>query len=367
MSKEPFDSNLFVGRQQLLNRIATWINDPNPTHRLWTITASSGMGKSWLLNAVKYRLEQHPRQLIFWVDLNRATSGEASYDWTNADDRLHWLDNAITRSRPICNCVPEFNPDFNFDAMLEALVRCLCSDPCRHQMPAPLMIVDGFEDLTDPNLQRFLEEHLFSCYHGVTCTRIIIALRDNYSLKHPSLRRDETQIPLGPLNTAVNNHEGQAQVILRDEISSHPLKDVSQLLTTVPPYNWNHPQINSELYRRCCLNGAKSNDLLLTCEDLIACLEEIAKPVTLGQTTLNRLVALAHLKASQPDEFLDIWTDYDMFLQLGIRAADPDIEQLFRIGFITPIPKGPTRKIADGVRELIRAWKICREEATRGV
>lgn len=358
MRREDFDSDLFVGRGTLLTQLERWADEFNPTHRLWSVTGAPGTGKSWVLAAAYEKLKQDPSRPVFWIDMSKGEDGTTSQDFSKEADRANWLHLAVTSAQRQFSTIRQYDHSIPFEAMLDAFLRDLC-DP-KNMMRAPVFFVDGFEEM-DQQSRVEIEERMLLRLFGSTSARLVIALRDEFSIKSPGLRWNENRLHIGPLST----DEGKSQLEKRASKIQYMIPNLGSLLKSIPPYQWNHPYANVWLSERATNNRQVNVERFLLTTDLEECLDELAKPQPLATNTFECLVALAHLRAPRPDQFLDTWMDLDMFSQLGIRSNSSDIEQLFEIGFITTIPKGPTKKVADGVRELARAWKRLNEEESQ--
>jgi len=355
MTVEPFNPDLFVGRKALLSKIERWADQPNPPRRLWSVVGPPGVGKSWLLAMARNRLKAKAGRIIFWADLSRdPTSPETQEhlpDLATLEGQQHWLRQVVVQAQEYCSiAIRYFDPTIPPEAILDALVDDLCGS-CQ-PMLAPILLVDGFEEVSD-EVRADFEAKILRRFLGRGCTRLIIARRDEYALSNQFLRLNEHREWLGGLE----DQEGTEQIRRRDAMLTPPLPNLAALMTSIPHYEWNHPHINSTLFQ---YSTNRPGDKLDS-NNLKACLEEIILPEKLAQSEFELLVILAHLGATPDSDTppLDFWTDLDLAKWTGRRPDDPDLVRLFLLGLVLPAPERFlfARKVADGIRELIRAWK----------
>jgi len=354
---EPFDPTRFVGRTNLLNKIESWADQPNPPRRLWSVVAPPGMGKSWLLAMARKRLRTTAGRIVFWADLSRnAVDPETNVplpDLTSVAGQREWVKQIVAQAKALCGGVKDSSSSAaNLDAILDQLVDDLCV-LCQ-PMPAPILLVDGFEEVSD-EVRADFEEKILRRFLGRGCTQLMIARRDEYALSNQFLRLNERREWLGGLRS----QESIAQLQQRAAMLTPPppSPNLAALMTSIPPYEWNHPHINSTLFQYATDRPGNKLDS----NDLKACLEEIILPEKLAQPEFELLVILAHLGAASDSDTspLDFWADLDLAKWTGRRPDDPDLVRLFLLGLVLPAPEklAPARKVGDGIRELIRAWK----------
>lgn len=99
---EPFDPNLSVGREDILNKIEKWANEDKSPRRLLSIVGPPGIGKSWLMAYVRERLEQ-AGHLVFWADLSRGAidprTGRLAPDLTTNAGISEWFRLVVTQAQ----------------------------------------------------------------------------------------------------------------------------------------------------------------------------------------------------------------------------------------------------------------------------
>jgi hypothetical protein len=336
----------FVGRQPALQEIADWANDPNPTYRVFSVVAAPGLGKSWLLQKAGEDLQRNG-QLVLRVDLSQLVNpAQTRLSLGNDAARRSWLAGEIPRvqSQPGCSHVQAYNSSLTFEAAIDAFVDDLCQSRAGVR---PVLVIDGLDEVASTIERQEIEHHLLYRFLGQSCTRILLARRDDYGLSHYALRAEEYVYPLLPL--ASNEGEDQLQRRALDGPT------IQAILAIVAPYTLNHPSINSSLLRRA---GQNRPDPVLTCQELRDCLLEAVFPMgSLSNPAFQLLVELAHLqKNGQP---LEEWTE------LQVRSLVPHISnvkllltELWEKGMVQQSPRQPQKLfLADGFREVARACR----------
>lgn len=352
---ERYDSNFFVGRIAIVERINDWANDPKPRCRVLSVVGPPGTGKSWLMAKIDEQLNKSgQKRLVLEANLSkdpssRIRTGKVKFE-LNTDRGLQiWVKDSLEQAKKICsNVTTHFDAARGVESAMDRLAEELCGMPCQ-PLPAPILIVDGFEEAESDERRMWLEEHIFGRFLSRGCTRLIIARRDDYTLSNNFLRWNEKKEWLDVLEGS----EGKAQLEKRATGTHHP--DINSLLNSIPPYKWNHPRINSDLFQRADANRATGKLPLLGVDDLRACIDILVQPSTpIKSDEFKLLVRLTDL-----DEF---WTDYDLMQRIGIKQQDPTLRRLFELGIVLPPPPSSTaplsaRQVAGGIRELVLAWK----------
>lgn len=344
---ELFDPNLFVGREDILNKVEKWANEDKSPHRLLSIVGSPGIGKSWLMGKAKERLDGQKR-LVFWANLSQdardPTSGKPAPDLITEAGQQEWLEHhIIQKTRQLCPGAKGLRIG-SIEAALDSLVNDLCG-PCQ-PMPPPVLLVDGFEEVADDQRER-LEERIFKRFLFRDCTRMIVSRRDEFSLTNSVLRWNERKEQIGVLQSL----QGQEQLRRRADKDRTTL-DLNTLIRSIPPYKWNHPHINTFLFERI----KQRQPSTLNATDLRECIDEVIRPTMLEPAAFGLLDGLAHLRLSPQAPPVDDWTEKnlrDSELQIGLE--DKDLSRLFDAGLVHQ-KKGTQRyMVGDGLRELLRA------------
>jgi len=347
MPKEPFDPNLFVGRGDPLDKIITWANETAPYGRLLSLVGSPGIGKSWLMCQIHQQLTLSSGRIIIWLNLSSlASCNIPSIDFLDEAERKKWLAEAIQSARLICeHTIRDFDSTLLFNTSLERFAQDLC-EMCK-PWPPPILMVDGFEEVSE-KLRSEIENDLLVPFLAQPCTRVILTRRDDYALQNPDLRWNEQLIILGIFPP----QDGREQLEKRLE-AQHGLTLALKfplLLESIPPYKWDHPSINTVLLDRIAKQYIAGHEPHLSRQDLRDCLDEIVWPFTLSKAARQLVCELAKLK--------DEWTEKDLSKLLGINLSDPELNELFGMGIVQEA--SPRYKLADGIRELIKA--ICGED-----
>jgi hypothetical protein len=391
---EPYVPDLFVGRTVPMEDILDWAREENPAQRVLSVVGPPGVGKSYLLHRVRDLLHAAGR-LVFWINLSRdltirgddrwcsinspASAGNSSLDPASGENdrgKAHpdviteaglriWLAEAIQRSQARCDRVRPYDGSISPEAVLFTLVTDLC-ERCDLK---PILIVDGFEEIDQPR-RDWLEESVLAQFIGRSCTRIIIGWRDEFSLNSPALRWTEGKLTL----TVMNDMDSDLQVRTRlqnwdkrplrtKQTGYFPSADLIANFRARNPifhYSWNHPGINTFLLERAVLNWHSSRPRLLDKQDLFDCILDITAIASarLSMHEFKLLVDLAELAdPTDTTKLLDEWLEGDLTRQLKITIDDERLAELFRRGIVLNVELTARYKVADGLREALRAWQ----------
>lgn len=346
MPREPYDSNLFVDRQQILAAFREWVGDPLPPNYLRAITAPAGAGKTWVICHLREELLNMNR-CVFMLDLSlQSTSGSPE----SLTSRLlgaikEWFHAAQERC---CPNIRAFIPGANLEANLDVLVE----DLCLNCPPAtlPVLLVDGFEEIPEETDRHWIEEGIVKRFLGRSCTRVLIALRDPASIKNSWLRRHmgkSFNLDLLTKNEAREQYGKRGQDIL------------DQLSPLVEPYEFDHPLLNAHLYTKAIERErmvASGNSVSLEPDEILYCLQEMLRP-TASDSEPDNLVGLliqAACLTNSDEEFLDNWSPEEYRNIVGEQYW-PRLEPLYQRGLIET--NGRLRQVTQGVRQLARAWQ----------
>jgi Ni2+-binding GTPase involved in maturation of urease and hydrogenase len=335
--REFYQSSLFVGRAGVLAMIEAWAITPE-NKRLLNIKAPPGYGKSWLLRETERRLSNNPEFYLIWAEAIELDSTTAI---------AKWLEKEVRQAKQHSRNVRDYDPTVELGQMIRALledVREHCNPDCQ-----PILIVDTMDTIPDTQQIRLLERRLLEEFWSNPYARILVALRDDYALRSPTLRRGERPLALDQLST----DEGHQQ--LEKRATSLATPPPADLLNTILPYSWQTPGFNSYLTRRAAQNRQDDRTPLLQAEDLRHCRREVIGP-KLSDILDKHLECLSR-------QLTDTWTQtmFAQECQLSSSQAGKVIQEFFALGIVmhTDIPQ--RLKIVDGLRELMRA-----ESALRG-
>ena len=353
---EPFVSALFVGRDDPLKKILTWADDPNPPNRFWSIVGPPGVGKSYLLGKVREELDRAPRRVAFWIDLSRDPAiRNPCPDLVAPGGFETWLRAAVEQARQKCPFVRAYEGNIQPEAMLDTLVRDLC-DNCQELLP-PIMIVDSFEDINEAQRDE-LQERVLAPFIGRSCTRILLSRRDEYTLYSPALRWNEGKEWLSVMKIHEGDQQLQRRLQQKKSDPQHqetagllPLNMPVILKSIVAKYAWNHPGINTFLFERAAARQRQNLSPLLTPADLRECVEATQLLRSISDDEYDFLIAIATRLA-------DDWTVSHLTKALNVNFDDEPLLELFRRGLVFNVDGTQRYKLADGLRELLRASPI---------
>jgi hypothetical protein len=353
MAREPYDSTISVGRQKFVNDIVNWADEAAPLEHWKTIVGPPGIGKSWVAAAIREQLQADPKRkpFVYWADLSLQPSGMRPDDLTDDAQLSKWIESMIVDAQQVCGGkIKNFDRTLHPATVLQSFVRDLC-EYCQPASP-PILIVDGLDEVGDENQRRRLEMNVLVSFLGKDCTRLLLTRRDENELELSSaLRWNEGTLPLDSLQPPDDIKQLQTRATARYP-AMFPF--LTSLVALIPPYKWQHPHVNASLLDRAATNQANGKNPLLNATDLRDVLDDIVKPAVLGRATFERLDQLAHLKRNPGLGLLDEWSAEDI-RPLGFDLNDVELYRLFELGIVVEAP--PRHKIADGIRELVRAWR----------
>jgi hypothetical protein len=319
-----FQSNLHVHRQQFFTDILKWLNDPQPESRVRSIVGVAGLGKSWFMTNLFFELRQRANFLPIWLDVSKERF--YPHDVENILDldrqfpdcfteagRQEWLQWNIGLARHKCASPIVYDDTVAFTNMFTELVRQLCHN-CGS---LPVLLVDGYEEISDESRIDFLLEKICATFYGGDCTRIVIARRDDLPLPHHILSWQEKITELPPLD------ENQRAEQIKNRDAAKQINSAEAL----QPFLTGNAFINASLHQR--VTGRADPEVITTDIEhcLYAALERGGLLIT--QINLNLLLDLAKLP--------DSWTNRDLNEQAQTRLEDPAVETLFQAGFIKQI------------------------------
>lgn len=351
---EPYDPTLFVGREEALKQIEQWLATAHPSRRIFSLTGPPGIGKSWVIAEV-YRKLYATKRRVFVLNLNTTpllVDADNVYPHfvrikgpTNNQQRqkyIDWLKIAIKEAKKRgCSHVEALDRTLAPERSLEKLVEALCLY-CAD--PAPVLIVDGYEDL-EPDEGEWLQENFLKPFLARSCTRLIITRRDEKWLQmSPKLRliTSEDTLTLQTLNDQDSQNQIQKRI---QHLSPGPPPEIFQeVIASIPGYKQNYPRINSVLMNMAQKKAGKGLSGRLTHQDLQECLKQIVLPVEITEDAITKLQNLAK---TFPGEF----SFHELLEQLHITFDD--LQELFELGLLQ---EGVSKqRIPEGIYELAKA------------
>ena len=343
MIHENFNDALFAGRRINLDQIVGWWQDPHPIYRVCSVVGPPGIGKSWLAIKVQQLIECEPGSLVLpaYLSLDSIT-GQPHDDLVSNDGRGEWLKSAIARAIQKCDWYErDFARQVDFYATVANLVEKLC-EYCG-QVHAPLLIVDGFEEIKE-NERKWLNYHLLRPFIGRGCTRILITRRAENSLQWPELSITEWVYHLGPLSV----QDGDEQLKKRTEESSSAGEFTQQLKAALPGYEWNYAAINSWLHSIGLERWKKDGRVNFSAEDLKICLQSLVAPYPISPEALNCL--RGHVRIARRGIIYSI-------TEMELGEDEISANELVTYGLIQTVEgRGNEYQVPKGVYELVKAW-----------
>lgn len=356
---EPFFPELFVGRQAILDQLQAWIDDPEPDQRVLSVLGPPGMGKSYLAHRFRDEARQRGR-LVFWINLTRSPEIRGDEpDVVDGEGRKQWLANAVSAAcaHPCGANVHAYDATVPVDSMLDALAADLCKD-CANL--TPLLIIDSFEEIDD-QLRLEIEEGLLAVFARRSCTRVVIFRRDEYALQSNDLAWNERRLMLEELKG--NEPQQQLQKRLENWQVLAPLQPgvTSQLLTVLqltdqlPPYQWNHPGLNTHLLKHAVQRHPLSQPLIT--KDIVKeCLLAVTVAVAAGGLTSRLSEEQFQLLVDLANHLDPDWTERDLLQSLKVPIDDPRLKTLFERGIVAHRENTSRFYITPGLREMAKAW-----------
>lgn len=348
-----YHPGLYVQREELFQKLLGWVGNPSAESRLWSLLGAAGAGKSWFLANAYQRLRQNPGCLPIWLDL----SVEAVYpkldddsnsalepfpDCRTVDGRQQWLARVITDARQICPGISAYQPSVTFSAMFRQFVTDLCR-LCAHH--SPILIVDGYDEVTTVLERVFLQEHIFSNFLSDDCTRLIVARRDQPGqgfVSHPILGSWDTAVPLPAFEPRQSREQIEQIITKRDKDKAPEDPELDQHLQ---PYLTGNPFINTQLYER-----TKNKPLAVPDKaDLEACLAAVLARAGLDYPSHAGLLATIAGKLEPT------WTAQQLRNKGNITlGAHPKLENLFQAGLLAHIEGTSRYKMDEGLYQLLQ-------------
>lgn len=384
-----FFHRLFVDRENEIAEIIQWTQPEVPGKPLRFLVAPVGGGKSWLC-ALLYQQLRDRGQCVFWLDFAPNAVNPFSRNSVarldTPESREKWLSEVIADAE---SCVKQLlnpiDPILAFEVKLNILLGWLCQAMVagERNTTAPLLIIDGFEDLND-QLREDVEK-IIDLFHTSNCTRILIASRGDILLTNPHLafpQDEDDDIKLEGLEAA----DAQEQVTRRVEVAvagqghnlgliqllaetrNQPLPERRQALmgflemglmdeeveaiyqltdaeiwaaaAVIEEYLIGIPFANAVLFVRAVLNKGNS----LRAEDLRFCLDACGHRARLEEEDVTLLIGLVH-------KFPTDWNQSELQAAFNIQMHDKRLDSLVKAGVIDV--ENSRHIVTSGLRSLI--------------
>jgi hypothetical protein len=364
---EEYASDLFVERKQDVSHLLDWANAPSVPKQVKSLVAPPGAGKTWILQAVRERLERRahptapPERLVIFCDAPRLVNREPTSPLWNNSEIFKWLEEIREKAISLhCSVDPiERSGLVEIAALVQRLVSELC-ERCALTHPV-IVLVDGLDEVKSDQAQQ-VEEQILKPFVERQCVRMIIAHRDEDALwrglRNDTLRRNNGEQSRYRLSDLPSVDE-QFQKF-RDKF--HPTAthlttaNLDQFKHSLTHYQWNHPYINAFLFDKArARTDITDVTKLLTADDLRECLfavierRDASGTPRFGELKKETFDCLKRIAKELPDD----WTLTDLE-KLGLKEQDERIKQLFQYGVVFYNPGIKRYQLADGLRELAR-------------
>jgi hypothetical protein len=207
-----FHLDVFIDRAAILQDIFDWAdakpNIKDVNKRVCSIIAPPGTGKTWLLQAVRHcwKLPDQadnaspPKRFVIWVDVPKLVNRDElnnrnqMINQAAAKELLNQMHDEVRR---LCGDLNPLDFDLALSRNIQLLVDKLCGD-CKSLKYAPMMIVDGYDEVT-PDQAGVVAERVLAYFVSKECSRMLVAHRYEYALRNDTLRRHQRRIMLGML------------------------------------------------------------------------------------------------------------------------------------------------------------------------
>jgi len=359
---EEYKPELFVEREQDISQLLGWANAPSVTKQVKLLVAPPGAGKTWVLQAVRERLERRahptapPERLVIFCDVPRLVNGSTSTASLNEKAILDWLEQIQQQAAMhFCSRVSRIERSglVEIAALVQRLVQELC-EQCTLKYPV-IVFVDGIDEVTPEQAAR-IEWQILVPFIEKRCVRMIIAHRDEYALRDPLIRRQAERSFLRDL-PSVDKQFQKFRAKFYPTATHLTTANLDSFKRSLTHYQWNHPYINAFLFDKALARTSISDvTKLITTKDLRDCLFAVierrdanGKP-RFGELKQETFDCLKRIAKALPDD----WTLTDLGTKLGLKEQDECIKQLFQYGVVFYDSKTKRYQLADGLRELAR-------------
>lgn len=340
MEKEPFDNDLNVPRQELLDAIYAWLRDPHPEYRLRSIVGTAGIGKSWFMTGLYQRLWDDSQFHVIWLDMSQSATDPFDKeknlpDCRTEDGRCAWLKKVAQDSA--AKYTPDifvFQPDAPFVSNFREFVNVIG----RRNPPVCVLLVDGYDEVLVPDHQDFLQEHILSRFWGGNNTRILLARRDEDIISHPILSWNDDPVRLKGFQESQSREQVQRRAKNTKDIQITPDR-IPQIFA---PYFSTNPFINTFLFNRLI----KNTPLTLKSIDIDACATAVISRAGLSS---NHLQLAKNIAQTLQEE----WTARELSDILTIDLEDATLSDLFKAGIVYQIPGTAKYRIEEGLYGLL--------------
>lgn len=345
-------SDLFVWREEL-QRLIDFATAPQDFHRLRTVAAPPGYGKTCLLRRLYQMLSNQSVRdfkelFVIRVPLDHFES---------FGDIEAWLLEVVAQAQGVCPDVEEIDSNTTSETMIGYLLQKLC-EVCKPKWRI-ILIVDALDELPN-HLRHEFENRVLEKFWRKDCVRIVISFRDDQRLENPSLRRGEKRITLSTFTLEQGREQLKKRAKIIPELLNTPFDVLCEL---VQPYPFNHPGLNTILARKIKQNEENGHNPVLTAGDLQKCWFELIKEPLAPDPGYAVMLEADLKKVIMVGE--DSWTfeTFASICEYSQKVAFDHWQDLMERSVVTPHRTHKSRYIIiDGLREL-----LCAELRLRGV
>lgn len=354
---EKYSSELYVERAKELEDLLAWANSASVSKQVKSLVAPPGAGKTWFLKAVQEKLERRvskdapPERLVIFCDAPTLVDSSSGYP-LNTAKIFDWLEKIQKDAVRLCRYVRLVERMVQIAQAIDQLVIDLCE---RCVLPHPIVIlVDGLDEISTDQAAK-IEWEILERFIGKPCTRMIIAHRDEYTLKNPLKNRTERFFLSAPLS--VDEQFKRFKNRFYASATHLTATNLAEFKCSLKHYQWNHPYVNAFLFDKALARISISDvTRLLTAEDLRECLYAVIERrddkgnPRFGELKAETFECLKRIASDLPND----WSLTDLLKQLGLREQDECMKQLFEYGVAFYNPTIRRYQLADGLRELAR-------------
>lgn len=327
-----YNPDQFVGRDAERAYLHTWVQGDK---QLLIITGPPGIGKTWFVNNCFQQMKSSG-QNAYLVELPM-THLRSDQNSLPPEVLQSWVSQLLIELNQDCPVTYEFELGSELSSLLEKVAHDICHR-CWPGLPIFFFIDGG--DLLSQAAWRLFERQVIESLARQPQIRFIITLKTNQPIKSFLLKRREQRLELGTLQ--------RRELGLRQLQKLSPDLDLARCEYLLADYSWDHPGLNMILAGHLMSDVETAVPILKP--DLVATvLSELeALPINAAET-INLLACLTCHES-------DTWSadTISQLMNLSLAQAWDWINLLNHHWFISNVG-GPNYKIADGLRQFLRA------------
>jgi hypothetical protein len=312
--RPPYTPAHFIGRQGSIQACHQWFNQDK--FRLLVVTASPGMGKTWLIRHVYHDMQNHQNRPVLWFD-TPIKNPRLTNNRLDDNELADWLNQMISDTRQDFPQIRPFDPLVETSRMAEAFATDLVEKRWPNQTIC--IFIDGC-DLVDLDSWRLVERKIIEPIARKTNIRFIITLRNYHRLRLPVLRYSEKRIDLPAFE---EEDQGNQQIEkLTSELSRKQKEVVDNL---IKPYISSYPGLNGFLFQQARQNVQQGNPQLNTdfWQEALIALNQLPIENDNRLTPEGKCILVKLLQVSQ--RLGQKWTHEQAKEMLGISIAEAGI------------------------------------------